>query len=139
MSQGIIDQIYFKEQERQRHELSQTMWSVIAVSMFFFLYVLTAPVNYIDQGYLFYYPIYPTAFLRDTLTTGTWLWLYTLIWHMSTHCNQKFNSWWYDLITGESMYMYVSHYFWMAVVIKVVVINSQFSFVGNVIFLFFTS
>ena len=47
---------------------------------------------------------------------GTWFWLYCVVLVCQHLLNSKFNKRWYNLIIGSSMYIYVSHYFWIVLV-----------------------
>jgi len=50
--------------------------------------------------------------------------------------NSKFDEKWFEFLTGCSMYLYISHYFWIAVIARAVIFYTNFSFVGNVVFLY---
>ena len=134
MAQGIVDQIYWKEMTKSRQELSQTMWSIAMVFGFWFMHSMTSPTNVTDQGYLFFYPIYPVTTLQSLHTTGTFMWLYIVNWQMEMTANSKFSEYWYDLIIGSSLYLYITHYFWLAIICKLITWNCNFSFTGNVFF-----
>lgn len=121
---------------KSREELARTMWTIVAVFVFFFAYSISSPTNVDGQGYLFYYPIYEDATLRAFFIVGTWVWLYLVCYHLSVVANEKFSEKWYNLIVGSSMYVYVSHYFWLMVVMRASVIHTNFTFVGNVCFVF---
>lgn len=136
MCQGLVDQTYWREMAQARKELAETMWTIFAMWNFFFYYSLTSPTSITGQGYLFYYPIYKSASLRCFFILGTWMWLYLLCYHLSVVANSKFSDKWYDLIVGSSMYVYVSHYFWLAIISRAVLYFADFGFAGNVAFAF---
>ena len=59
MMQGLIDQVFWKEQEKSRNELSKTLWPPVTVFFFFLFMSFTTPVNYNNTFYeVFYYPLY---------------------------------------------------------------------------------
>ena len=63
----------------------------LSIVFFLFVYALTSPMVYSGMGHLFFYPLYSTYGLQCLYTTGTWLWVYTIIWIMAHIANDKFN------------------------------------------------
>jgi len=112
------------------------MWTIVMTFGFFFTYSLTSPTNIYGQGYLFYYPIYNSLTLRCLFSVGTWMWLYLICYHLSVVANSKFDEKWYNLIVGSSMYVYVFHYFWLSIVLRAVLVFTNFTFAGNASFAF---
>jgi hypothetical protein len=58
LGQGMIDQLYLKDCLNYRSVLAKTIVAPLSVGGFFILHGFTAPTNYHDTGFLFYYPIY---------------------------------------------------------------------------------
>jgi len=82
-SQGVVDMCYFKQMLKKRGELADSVMAPFAILGFIFIYSLTCPMNYSDMGHLFFYPLYGQYTFQCLYTTGTWLWLYTIIWLMA--------------------------------------------------------
>ena len=118
---------------RCRHELAQTMWVIVGFIGYMFLYSLTSPTSHNNQGYLFFFPLYQETTLQSIYTTGTWIWLYFIFYHLENIANQKFNETWYDFICGGSLWIYLSHYLWLAMANRAIILQFQMSFVPNVI------
>lgn len=129
MAQGIIDQIYLKEQLAHRGNLSETLMVPFAVLLFFITYALSAPTNQNKIGDPFSYPLYTTHWLQMAYTIGSWNWIYINIWVAIAFMNSKFNEYGYKLINGSSMWAYVSHYLFIVIVEKFVVRANGMTFV----------
>jgi len=106
----MIDLLYYKQIMRTRNKMSKTLWAPCAILAFLFIYAVSCPQNYTQTGFLFFYPLYSDYAIQCLYTTGTWLWLYTTTWLMQAFSNKKFNDTAYKLLTGSSLYAYVSHY-----------------------------
>jgi len=57
-SQGIVDQLYFKQMLRTRKTVANTAASPFYIVFAILLYSLSSPQNYSDTGFLFFYPLY---------------------------------------------------------------------------------
>jgi hypothetical protein len=115
VAQGILDTFYLTECLRFREELGQTILAPMSICGFYILMSFTSPTNHSDTGFLFYYPIYFKFLYQSLYTTGSWQWVYTLVWMMKEYANQKFNDFAYFLIVESSMWAYISHYFFVVV------------------------
>jgi len=114
-SQGVIDMCYWKEMLKKRGQMADTAIAPVAIVGFLLMYSICSPMVYSGMGHLFFYPLYATYWLQCLYTTGTWIWLYSIIWMMAKVGNDKFNDTAYNLICGASLYAYVSHYFWILI------------------------
>jgi peptidoglycan/LPS O-acetylase OafA/YrhL len=132
MSQGMIDQLYRKEQEESRAKMANTMWTPFAIVSFFLVYSLCTPTNVSTQGYLFFYPLYDLTTLQHFHTIGTWMAIYLTDYHMAIIANQVFDQKWYELIIGCSYYLFLSHYFWITVFAKLFLTYVVLGFAANV-------
>ena len=45
MAQGLLDQTYWREMQKSREELAKTMWTIVGIFGFFFVYSITSPTN----------------------------------------------------------------------------------------------
>lgn len=136
-SQGVIDQCYWKKMVKNRSELADSALAPIAVVAFLFMYSLTSPMNFSNVGHLFFYPLYSTYWLQCLYTTGTWLWVFSIIWVMAAIANDKFNETVFDYVNGSSMYAYLSHYFFIILIGVFVIRPAHIDFVPGVILMFF--
>merc|ERR1712216_537787 len=50
-----------------------------------------------------------------------WIWVYVITWMMHAFANKKFNNTTYKLVTGSSMYAYVSHYFFIIMIAVLII------------------
>jgi hypothetical protein len=115
-SQGVIDMCYWKDMLKKRGEWAETAFAPVAVVGFILMYSITSPMVYGDMGHLFFYPLYAVYPLQCLYTTGTWMWLYFIIWMMAKIGNDKFNDTIYNYVCGSSLYAYVSHYFFILII-----------------------
>jgi hypothetical protein len=97
------------------------------IGVVFFL-VLCMPTNYTGTGSMFNYPLYSDHGIQALYTTGTWIWLYGLIWIAEITINDKFHEPTYDFIMNSSMYGYLSHYLWIAVISSYIVAPSGMNY-----------
>ena len=112
-SQGVIDMCYWKKMVKIRRELGDTVLSPILVGCLIFLYAICSPMNYGGLGQLFYYPLFEDYTIQCLYTTGTWIFVFTIVWLMAHVSNDKFNPTFYKYFTGSALYAYLSHYFWI--------------------------
>ena len=48
-------------------------------------------------------------------TTGTWQWVYAMVWVMKEVANEKYSDFAYEVIVGSSMWAYISHYVFIVI------------------------
>ena len=128
-SQGVIDMCYWKDMLKQRGKMAETALAPCAVVFFLLMYSITSPTVYSNMGHLFFYPLYSSYPLQCLYTTGTWIWLYFVIWMMAKVGNEKFNDTAYDLICGASLYAYVSHYFFIIILSATIIRPYKLNFI----------
>jgi hypothetical protein len=122
---------------KKRGEMSETMAAPFGVLFFVFMYSITSPMNYSNMGHLFFYPLYSEYNLQCLYTSGTWLWVFTIIWVMAKFCNEKFNDPIYNYVTGSSLYSYLSHYFFILIISVTLVRPYKISFIPALFLMFF--
>jgi len=71
---------YWRKMLKIRGELGDTVWAPIMIAVGILLFAITSPMNYGGLGQLFFYPLYDDYTLQCLYTTGTWLWVYSMIW-----------------------------------------------------------
>ena len=130
---------YFKQMLKKRGELADTVMAPIAIVAFIFIYSLTCPMNYSNMGHLFFYPLYSDYAMQCLYTTGTWLWLYTIIWLMAKIANDKFNDMVYNYVCGSALYAYVSHYFFILLISVLIVRPYKIKFIPALFLMLFGS
>jgi len=128
-SQGVIDMCYWKQMLKKRGEMANTAIAPVAIVGFLLIYSITSPMVYSNMGHLFFYPLYSSYPLQCLYTTGTWLWLYFIIWMMAKVGNDKFNDTIYNYFCGASLYAYVSHYFFILILSVMIIRPYKISFV----------
>uniref|UniRef100_A0A7S3FUF9 Acyltransferase 3 domain-containing protein n=1 Tax=Strombidium rassoulzadegani TaxID=1082188 RepID=A0A7S3FUF9_9SPIT len=128
-SQGVVDQLYFKPMMRTRNEMAKTVWAPVMVLLGILLYALSSPQNYSQTGFLFFYPLYSDYTIQCLYTSGTWMWIYFIAWTMHHIANKKFNEATYRLLTGSSLYAYLSHYFFIILIAVVILRPYKIDFV----------
>jgi len=136
-SQGVVDMCYWKQMAKKRSELADTALAPVAIVSFLFVYALTSPMNYSNMGHLFFYPLYSDFSLQCLYTTGTWLWVFTIIWTMAYVANDKFNDTVFNYVCGSSMYAYLSHYFFILLISVMVVRPYKLGFMPALFLMFF--
>jgi hypothetical protein len=87
MAQGLLDQIYHKEMKKSREELADSMWTIVCIYGFFFIYSLSTPTNVEGETYLYFYPVYQNVTLRTFFIMGTWMWIYLINFQMAMLAN----------------------------------------------------
>lgn len=132
-AQGLFDHVHHEQILKQR---GQIMNSIAAPFLFVgvvFLAILCMPSNYTGTGSIFNYPLYSDHQIQSLYTTGTWLWIYGLIWLGEVTINDTFHEPTYDFIMNCSMYGYLSHYLWIALISAFVVAPTGMSYPAAVI------
>jgi hypothetical protein len=115
-SQGVIDACYWRKMLRKRSEVGETVWAPIFVGIVILLYAVCAPMNYSNFGHLFFYPLYSDYLSQCLYTTGTWVYMYGIVWIMAYIGNEEFEPTIYKYVTGAALYAYLSHYFFILVI-----------------------
>ena len=113
---------------RTRRYLGNTVLAPACIVIFLFLYAVSSPMNYTQTGFLFFYPLYTDYTIQCLYTTGTWCWVYIVTWMMHAFANKEFNKTTYKIITGSSMYAYVSHYFFIIMIAVLIIRPYKISF-----------
>ena len=101
---------YWMKMIKHRRELGDTPMAPLMVGIGLFLYAICSPMNYGGLGQLFFYPLYDDYWLQCLYTTGTWLFVFTIIWIMALISNSTFNKTFYKYFTGAALFAYLSHY-----------------------------
>jgi len=122
---------------KSRGYVSETPMAPIAIVMAILIYSLTCPMNYSDMGHLFFYPLYSTYGLQCLYTTGTWLWVYLIIWLMAKIGNDKFNDKVYNYVSGSSLYAYLSHYFFILIISVMIIRPYKINFIPALFIMLF--
>ena len=136
-SQGVIDMCYWRPMLKKRKDMADSVLAPCAILFFIFMYSLTSPTNYGNMGHLFFYPLYSTYGLQCLYTSGTWLWVYTIIWIMAEIANDKFHEGFYNYMCGSSLYAYVSHYFFILLISVMIVRPNHMEFIPALFLMFF--
>lgn len=101
---------------RCRKRMARTLFAPFSIVFGVLLYSLSSPQNYKETGFLFFYPLYSDYSIQCLYTSGTWLWVYVISWTMERVANKKFNKLVYKFFVGNSLYAYLSHYFWIILI-----------------------
>jgi hypothetical protein len=136
-SQGVVDQCYWRKMVQARKEWGNTVLAPVCVVFFLFMYSITSPMNYSNMGHLFFYPLYTDYWLQCLYTSGTWIWVYSIIWVMAWIANDKFNDTVFNYVTGSSMFAYLSHYFYILLISVLIVRPYKMQFVQACALMFF--
>jgi hypothetical protein len=136
-SQGCVDMCYWRRMVKARREWGDTMLAPVSVIFFIFMYAITSPMNYSNMGHLFFYPLYSDYWLQCLYTSGTWIWVYSIIWVMAWIANDKFNDTIFNYVVGSSMFAYLSHYFYILLISVLVVRPYKMKFVPACALMFF--
>jgi hypothetical protein len=70
-------------------------------------------------------------------TTGTWVFVFSIVWIMALIGNDKFNETFYKYFTGAALYAYLSHYFWIILLSVMVVRPYKMNFPEAFCIMFF--
>jgi hypothetical protein len=132
-SQGMVDQLYWKQMMRTRKSLGETVLAPLLVLVFIFMYAMSSPQNYQQTGFLFFYPLYSDFTIQSLYTTGTWLWVFTICWVMAAFANKKFTEYGYKIFTGSALYAYVSHYFFIIMIAVLIIRPYKLTFLQGLI------
>jgi hypothetical protein len=136
-SQGVVDMCYWRKMLRARSAVGDTFFAPVTVVLAILLYSITSPMNYSDMGHLFFYPLYTEYTMQCLYTTGTWLWVFTIVWLMAYIGNDKFNETIYKYVTGASLYAYLSHYFFILIISVMIVRPYHIGFIPALFLMLF--
>jgi len=138
-SQGVVDMCYYRKMLRKRKELGNTVLAPTSMCLGLLIYSITSPMNYGDMGHLFFYPLYTDYTMQCFYTTGTWLWVFTIVWIMAYIANDKFDDTIYKYVTGASLYAYLSHYFFIILISATIVRPYHLGFLPALFLMYFGS
>lgn len=96
-------------------------------------------MNYSGMGHLFFYPLYTDYAMQCLYTTGTWAWVFTIVWLMAAIANDKFNPTVYKYTCGVSLYAYLSHYFFILIISVMIVRPYHITFIPALFLMLFGS
>ena len=116
-SQGIVDMIYWDDMIVSRNQIMDSAFAAFTGGGFLLAYAITCPTNYTDVGSLWYYPLMTAYSQQCFYSSGTWLWLYATTWWMEHAANRQFNPMIYHVVCDSALWTYVSHYFWIMVLV----------------------
>jgi hypothetical protein len=136
-SQGVIDMCYWRKMIKVRRECGDTVLAPLMVGIGLFLYAICSPMNYGGLGQLFFYPLYDEYWLQCLYTTGTWLFVFTIVWLMALVGNDTFNMTIYKYFTGSALYAYLSHYFFIILLSVMIVRPYKLTFAEAFCIMFF--
>lgn len=132
MAQGAIDTVYSKELAKCYEENSKTIMMPLCFVAFGMNLSMLSPTIYHNEGFLFYYPLYTPYWAQNLHALGSFYYTYFVTWYMKTISNEKFNEKVYDAMVGGSMTAYITHYFWIVVVVNKVVLPYHMDFTEGV-------
>ena len=135
--QGIIDQVYLKEQLKQRDRYAQTLLVPLVLTCFYVCYSVTTPNYNKNPGLFYFYPLYEEFSLMTMHTTGTWMWIYVNIWVAISMLNSKFSDRSFRLVSGGGLWCYVIHLLFVVLFAKYVIYGRKWSYVPATLILFF--
>jgi len=118
---------------RTRNKLAQTVAAPAIVLIAILLYSLSTPSNYSETGFLFFYPLYSDYSIQCLYTSGTWMWVFLVVWTMAAFANKMFNETTYKLLTGSSLYAYLSHYFFIILIAVMIIRPYKITFIPALI------
>jgi len=136
-SQGVVDMCYWRKMVKVRRECGDTVLAPLMVGIGLFLYSICSPMNYGGLGQLFFYPLYDEYWLQCLYTTGTWLFVFTIVWVMALVGNDTFNKTFYKYFTGAALYAYLSHYFFIILLSVMIVRPYKLTFAEAFCIMFF--
>jgi hypothetical protein len=125
----MVDQLYWKPMLRTRNKLGDSVMAPLLVLVFILFYALSTPSNYSETGFLFFYPLYTDYTIQCFYTTGTWIWLMAVTWLMQAFANKQFNATAYKLLSGSSLFAYLSHYFFIILVAVFIIRPYKITFI----------
>lgn len=136
-SQGVVDMCYWKQMLKKRGEMADSPIAPISFVGGLLLYSITSPTVYSNMGHLFFYPLYSNYGLQCLYTTGTWLWVYSIIWIVAKVANDKFNPTIYKYFCGASLYAYLSHYFFILIISVLIIRPYKITFIPALFIMLF--
>lgn len=128
MAQGIVDTIYEKEIEKCFEHFSHTSVMPFMFMLWGANQALFSPSVYHDEGDLFYYPLYNPTWLQCLYTFGSFYLVYLQVWYAKKIYNSKFNEKFYAVFVTGSMWAYLTHYVWIVIFVRWVVLPYKFDY-----------
>ena len=122
MSQGIVDTIYAEELEESFEFCSKTVIMPFMFVLWGLNTCLFSPLAYHDEGFLFFYPLYHPTWMQCLYTSGSFYLVYLQVWYAKKIYNHKFNDKVYHIFVSGSMWAYLTHYLWIIICVKYVII-----------------
>jgi hypothetical protein len=133
MAQGAIDTIYSKELTKCYEENSKTLLMPVCFFLFGFNLALASPTIHTNEGFLFFYPLYTPLWAQNLHSFGSFYYTYLMIWYTKIISNEKFDDRVYQIYVGGSMQAYITHYLWIVLVVKMVVLPYKMDFSAGVL------
>jgi len=128
---------YYRAMLKKRKELADSIITPLAIGGMILLYSISSPMVYSNMGHLFFYPLYADYTLQCLYTTGTWMWVYMIVWLMAKFANDKFNATVYNFVSGASLYAYVSHYFFILILSVMIIRPYKIGFIPALFIMIF--
>ena len=98
----------------------KTIWTPLILGTFATVVAITVPSVTVNEGQIWYFPLYQPTWLQNIQLIGSFLWLYFYAWFFDEFTNFKFNDKVYDFVSEQSMWAYLSHYLWIVVVQRII-------------------
>jgi len=112
---------YFKQQLKERDQIMSTWKTPFLAILCVSIMAATSPSVNANEGDIFYYPLYEVKWLMNSYTIGSFFFVYYLSMLFHSICNTKFDPKVYKFVNGQSMWGYLSHYFWLIIICLVFV------------------
>ena len=93
----------------------------LSFSVNFFLYGILQGGNYSEIGAINMWPIYYNKTSMCLYTLGTWQIIHFLLVFYKYEIDAQYDKYWYDLLCGSSMFVYLVHDFWQTIPIALFV------------------
>ncbi len=81
-----------------------------------------------DTGNFMMYPFYLDFRMRYLMCLGSWQVLYIIVWISADHVVSKYDDAIFNFVVGSSMWVYISHDFWQAVVVCLFFTSGEWNF-----------
>lgn len=89
--------------------IKQTHWNPTGFVFLWFIYGILWASTDLYQGHFVVYPFYLDTAQRALMVTGSWLYMYCVIWVGETQLNHKFDEHVLNFVSRTSMYVFISH------------------------------
>ena len=81
-----------------------------------------------DTGVYLMYPFYLDFKMRYLMCLGSWQVLYIIVWVSADHVVSKYDPAIFKFVVGSSMWVYISHDLWQAIVVCVFFASGEYNF-----------